>query len=92
VNKQDKLKRCQDCEDNFYNHGGNSCSGQCWALDDAKPATVWVVGTWQERPAEHMYPIKRLSCWRPRRGAGLSVMKREVKQTVSYKVKKNVNE
>lgn len=75
MTEPEKLKRCQDCDDNYYNGTG---AKKCWCLENAKPCKVFVVGTWQENPQKHMRPIERLQCWRPKRGSGLSVMKREV--------------
>ena len=72
MTKDEKLKRCRDCHNNFYNGTG---AKECWSLETATPATVFVVPTWQEWPEKHMKPIARLSCWQPNKGT--SVMKRE---------------
>jgi len=72
MSEESKLKRCSDCDNNFYNVGNNSCSGKCWMLEDSEPKTVYIVGTWTEYPDKNCWPIERLSCWTPRRGTGLS--------------------
>ena len=71
MDKKEKLERCKDCYNNFYNGQG---AKECWSLEGAKPATIWIVGTWQEYPADHAKPIERLHCWQPNRGT--SVFKR----------------
>lgn len=72
MNRDEKLKRCRDCRNNFYNgHGAK----ECWSLASATPQTVFVVPTWQEWPEKHMKPIERLNCWTP--NSGTSVMKRD---------------
>ena len=73
MNREDKLKRCQDCYNNFYNGQG---AKECWSLANAKPQTVYIVGTWQMNPMEHTRPVERLNCWHPASGMGMSVMKR----------------
>ena len=80
LSKADKLKRCADCDNNFYNQGNNSSSGECWMLADAESQEVFVVGTWTEYPDKHSYSIgKRLTCWTPRRGSGITRWKAPVK-------------
>ena len=76
MTKDEKLNRCRDCYNNFYNGRQNTNGGtdDCWSLETARPATVFVVPTWQEEPETHMKPIERLHCWQPNRGT--SVMKR----------------
>jgi hypothetical protein len=38
-----KVSHCGGCHDDFYNHGGNSTSGCCWALENAKLRWRWVI-------------------------------------------------
>lgn len=37
---------CAGCRDDFYNHGGNSTSGECWMLKKAKLVRRWKLGWW----------------------------------------------
>lgn len=71
MNRDDKLKRCRDCRNNFYNGTG---AKECWSLADAVPQVVYTVGTHQPWPEKHMKPIDRLNCWVP--NPGTSVMRR----------------
>lgn len=34
---------CRGCRDDFYNHGGNSNTGNCWSLDSAKRVYRWAI-------------------------------------------------
>lgn len=37
MKKEEKRKKyCGSCRDNFYNHSGNSTTGECWGLEDAE--------------------------------------------------------
>ena len=43
---EEKKRHCQGCRNNFYNYGGNSHTGCCWSLPDAKLVMRWAVGMW----------------------------------------------
>ena len=34
---------CAGCREDFYNHGGNSMTGQCWLLKKAKVVTRYKI-------------------------------------------------
>lgn len=64
MTKQQKLKRCVGCRDNFYN--GNNPLGvkECWMLKTAEPIQLTLVGVWQTPPYV-WNPQPTLSCHRP---------------------------
>jgi len=39
-----KRSACAGCRDNFYNGGGNSTTGHCWSLPEAKMVWRWRIG------------------------------------------------
>jgi len=47
--KMDK-KHCRGCRDDFYNHGSNLTSGECWLLKKAKLVARVGVGHWENPP------------------------------------------
>jgi hypothetical protein len=59
-----KKTLCAGCRDNFYNIPGNSTTGECWLLANAKPVERTSVGTWQN-PPYHWQPQQTLSCHHP---------------------------
>jgi len=61
---EEKKKLCRGCRDNYYNHSGNSTSGQCWMLESAQPVERTKVGTWQNPPYQ-WHPQTTLSCHHP---------------------------
>jgi hypothetical protein len=64
MNKQEKLKLCQGCRDDYYNRPGNSTRGECWCLSGAKPVERMRVGIWQN-PPYRWSPETTLSCHHP---------------------------
>lgn len=44
--KKCKKADCVGCEDNYYNHSGNSHTGECWGLKTAKMKLRYRTGTW----------------------------------------------
>ena len=43
--KRDK-KYCAGCEDDYYNHGNNSTTGECWLFGKAKVINCFRIGWW----------------------------------------------
>jgi hypothetical protein len=43
--KRDK-KYCIGCNDDYYNHGNNSATGECWLFEKAKVVTKYCIGWW----------------------------------------------
>jgi hypothetical protein len=41
-----KLPMCRGCRDDYYNRGGNSTTGRCWLLENAKVVTRYRLGWW----------------------------------------------
>lgn len=54
---------CLGCIDDFYNHDGNSFTGQCWCLDSAVMKKVRLVHV-DEMPPHRGTPVLRPSCYR----------------------------
>ena len=61
--KEKKRQYCSGCRDDYYNHGDNSTSGECWSLDGAK--VVWSKEVpMNQRPPWHQKARRTLSCFR----------------------------
>jgi len=66
VDREEKLKRCQGCDANYYNRNNNSVTGQCWHLKKAKPVTRKEVHV-NDRPPWDNQPVKEvLDCYHRR--------------------------
>ena len=48
MTEQDKLKLCKGCRDDHYNQPGNSTTGRCWSLKNAKVVTRYRIGWWTQ--------------------------------------------
>ena len=59
----EKQSYCEGCRNDFYNKPGNSTSGHCWSLDNAKIVTRYRLGWWT-RPDEPgaFKKVTTLSC------------------------------
>ena len=56
-------KHCAGCRDNFYNHGDNSHTGECWCLKTAK--MVWKKEVHiDQRPPWDQKARRFLNCFR----------------------------
>lgn len=55
-------KHCAGCEDNYYNRGNNSPSGECWGLKTAKMIKRKQVGM-NDTPPWTWKSQKFLSCY-----------------------------
>jgi hypothetical protein len=64
MTKQDKLKLCVGCRDDFYNGKHHLGAKECWHLSDAEVVRRTLVGTWQPPPYKWM-PAKTLQCHSP---------------------------
>lgn len=66
MTKQEKLKHCIGCREDFYNTSGNSTDGECWNLKRAK--LVWKKEVHIDQSPPWTQKAKRLlSCYhRPR--------------------------
>lgn len=62
MSKQDKLKMCSGCRDNFYNGNNNLGVKECWKLSSAKPVMKKMVLISQVPPWKQA-PIKVLNCY-----------------------------
>ena len=51
MTKDEKLKQCVGCEDNFYNGHNPMGIQECWCLPDARLVTRYKIGTWT-RPTD----------------------------------------
>ena len=49
--KADK-KHCAGCRDDYYNHGNNSTTGECWSFEKAKVITAYRIGWWTPQDEE----------------------------------------
>jgi hypothetical protein len=41
-----KKEYCVGCRDNYYNHGNNSTTGECWSFKTAKTVEKWCIDWW----------------------------------------------
>jgi hypothetical protein len=53
---------CAGCRNDFYNHGSNSTTGNCWSLDTAKMVWRIPVGNWERPPYLHKKKVKVPNC------------------------------
>ena len=59
----DKIKHCTNCRDDFYNHGDNSTTGECWNLAKAKVITAYRIGWWTPQDkVENFTKVTTLDC------------------------------
>ena len=60
--KPDK-KYCVGCREDYYNHDGNSNTGECWSFDSAKLVTKYCIGWWTPQDeASNFWKVKTNSC------------------------------
>lgn len=64
MNHDEKKALCRGCRDDFYNQPGNSTTGECWLLKNAKPVLMTKVGYWQN-PPYRWQPQTTLNCHSP---------------------------
>lgn len=64
MDKKAKKAMCVGCSNNFYNHAGNSTTGECWSLEKATVVERTKVGVWQN-PPYRWSPHKTLDCHTP---------------------------
>lgn len=55
---------CAGCRDDYYNHGGNSTTGQCWGLETATMKKVRLIPIDMYPPFERVKPVCKPSCYR----------------------------
>jgi hypothetical protein len=67
---QKRKKYCSGCRDDFYNHSGNSNTGECWCLADAEVEMKKFVHI-DQRPPWNQKAVKTLSCHRRPRHVGV---------------------
>lgn len=64
MNKQDKLKLCSGCRDNFYNGNNNLKVKECWSLKSARKVRRWRIGWWTPMDkTENFIAVTTLSCY-----------------------------
>ena len=56
-------KHSSGCRDNFYNHSGNSITGQCWMLEKAVLVKRVGIGHWENPPYKGKKVVTVPSCW-----------------------------
>lgn len=62
--KRDK-KYCIGCRDNYYNHGNNSTTGECWSFERAKVIQAYAIGWWTPMDKkENFYEVTTHDCHR----------------------------
>lgn len=64
MTKDDKLKLCVGCRNDFYNNKNPLGIKECWHLGSAMSAQKHLVGTW-DRPPYEWNPQETLSCHQP---------------------------
>ncbi len=64
MSKDDKLKLCHGCRDDFYNDHNPLGVKQCWNLKTAKVVKRWRLGWWTQPTVPGAFQeVKTLSCW-----------------------------
>jgi hypothetical protein len=59
----DKVHLCEGCRNNFYNQAGNSTTGRCWSMENAKVVTRYRLGWWTQPTQPGAYAkVTTLSC------------------------------
>lgn len=61
----EKKAHCKGCRDDFYNHDGNSTTGECWGLEAAKLGKRKLVHI-NDRPPWNHTPRTVFRCYRPK--------------------------
>ncbi len=55
---------CVGCRDDYYNHGNNSTTGECWLLKKAKMVTRYAIGWWTPQDkASNFYKTRKPNCY-----------------------------
>lgn len=64
MTKNEKLKHCAGCRDDFYNDHNPYGVKECWGLKTARMVTRYRIGTWT-RPTEPgaFTKVKKLNCF-----------------------------
>lgn len=63
MNESDKLRMCRGCRDDYYNQAGNSQTGRCWGLANAKVVTRYRIGWWTQPTQPGAYTkVQTLDC------------------------------
>lgn len=64
LSKLEKKEHCCGCQDDYYNYGNNSTTGECWMLKTAKLVKRYKIGWWTPMDkASNFSEVKVLSCY-----------------------------
>lgn len=60
---------CAGCRDDYYNHDGNSTTGECWMLKDARIRPILLIPINAPPPYDRNATVEKPSCYHPPRTA-----------------------
>lgn len=64
MTKEEKLKHCRGCGDDFYNGTG---AKECWRLKDARLVTRYAIGLWTPMDtARNLREVRKMHCYHER--------------------------
>jgi hypothetical protein len=64
MTKDEKLKHCRGCGNDFYNGEG---AKECWSLKDAKLITRYAIGLWTPMDsARNLHEVRKFDCYHER--------------------------
>ena len=56
-------KYCAGCREDYYNHNGNSTTGECWSFESAKCVKKFCIDWWTPMDRkENFYEVTTNSC------------------------------
>lgn len=72
MTKDEKLKHCVGCRDDFYNDKNPMGVKECWGLKTAKLMTRYRIGTWTQPDAKGAFTeVRTLNCFHYDKGLHL---------------------
>lgn len=67
MTKEEKLRHCRGCDDDFYNGNNSFGISECWLLEKAKLVTKYAIGfNTPMNTARNLREVKVLNCFHER--------------------------